>query len=523
MSKIDCIPIIFGITGHRDLCLEDMPKLKEKLTILLKEYKTTYPHTQIILLSALAQGADMLAAEVAKELGVVLHVVLPYEEKAYLNSFDDEASKELFQSLKNYASKYDTLNCNQTKNREGCYQQLGEYIANTSNILIALWDGVDTSKKGGTSAIVKYMQRGFEENCFDQLNGNALFVINTPRVSNPKIDHPFQISKKYLGKMKENDFKNMLQKIDKRNADLKDQIKDDDIITSFIRYFDKKADKSQSIHKWIMLTILILSWIGVASMESMHVLHIDQFLWGYGIALLMAFGVYHYFIKKRNIKNDFIYSRGIAEALRVQKAYNHAGIDNCITRHYLTNHHHKFTWIKTALKNIYYLSTSEKRIKDDTYIKEKWIKGQITYMENAISLRENRLHRSEKIENLSYRVGFVVLVVLFGWFVLEQFHIVEHGVLPFSWHHLVLVSSLLLMTAAFIGEKYLKIEGYEEDIYNFEIMIEIYKKAQKLLEKTESDSEEYREIILDLGEKALDENSKWVVLHDGRRVEPSLE
>ena len=77
--------------------------------------------------------------------------------------------------------------------------------------------------------------------------------------------------------------------------------------------------------------------------------------------------------------------------------------------------------------------------------------------------------------------------------------------------------------AAFIGEKYIKIEGYEEEIYNFYELLQDFKNAKDALKNLKKDSNEYKDIIYDLGIKALQENSKWVMLHDKMRVKPSLE
>ena len=92
--KDSLISIIFGITGHRDLREQDIPNLEKSVASIFKEFQTKYPHTELILISALAEGADMLVARVAKKLGVTLHVLLPYEKEDYLNSFIDRAKNE---------------------------------------------------------------------------------------------------------------------------------------------------------------------------------------------------------------------------------------------------------------------------------------------------------------------------------------------------------------------------------------------------------------------------------------------
>jgi len=51
----------------------------------------------------------------------------------------------------------------------------------------------------------------------------------------------------------------------------------------------------------------------------------------------------------------------------------------------------------------------------------------------------------------------------------------------------------------------------------------MYKKADKKLKELDERSQEYKQIIKDLGKKALEENSKWVVFHDKMRAKPSIE
>src|ERR1017187_4987039 len=52
------LPIVIGITGHRDLRPEDVPKIEEVLREQYKLVQQHYPSTSLILLSALADGAD---------------------------------------------------------------------------------------------------------------------------------------------------------------------------------------------------------------------------------------------------------------------------------------------------------------------------------------------------------------------------------------------------------------------------------------------------------------------------------
>ena len=523
------IPIIFGITGHRDLRLEDVASLESSVRSIFVEYQTKYPSTQLIVISALAEGSDMLVARVAKELGVTLHVLLPYQEEEYLNSFIDRKTHEdEFHTLSRYATIVEINSCVHTYGAESCYQQLGEKIADDSNILLALWDGVDNGKSGGTSAIVQYQRIGFEENRFDALDGNALFIITTPRKSNPDVQTDFSIHPECLGKyIKGAEFEKMLSKIDTLNTEMQlNALVDNSLLKTHMNYFEDTAKLNQTRFKGLSKLILILTGLAFASLEIMHALHLDHFTIGYGVGLLLAFGLYWKFMKNGKVQDDFVYSRGFAEALRVQNAWNSANIGKSVAKYYLKDQHHKFTWLKTTLKNLFYLDKEHMPF-TPTYEHNSsvsaWIDGQITYFKDASKLRHEKFECLESWEKWLYRTGLITLVLMFVIYTSESLHIIHHGALWFNWHYLVLVSGLLLLAAAFIGEKYIKIEGYEDDIYHFNAMLTDFEEAKGALETVTISSDEYRQIVYDLGLKALEENSKWVVLHDSMRAKPSLD
>jgi hypothetical protein len=60
-------PLIIGITGHRDLRPQDLEALSEQVRQILRKLKSRYSSTPLVMLSALAEGTDRLAAKVALE------------------------------------------------------------------------------------------------------------------------------------------------------------------------------------------------------------------------------------------------------------------------------------------------------------------------------------------------------------------------------------------------------------------------------------------------------------------------
>src|ERR1017187_4676800 len=86
-------PLVVGITGHRDLRDEDLRELSIAIESIFTDLKGGYPSTPLILLSALAEGADRLAAQVAlsNEIGAHLFVPLPMEQAIYEKDFQGDS------------------------------------------------------------------------------------------------------------------------------------------------------------------------------------------------------------------------------------------------------------------------------------------------------------------------------------------------------------------------------------------------------------------------------------------------
>ena len=85
------IPIVLGVVGHRKLRPGDVAALRLTILGVLNEFRTAYPDSPLVLLSALAPGADQLAVEAALELkrggaDVVVRAPLPFPTDVYAAS-----------------------------------------------------------------------------------------------------------------------------------------------------------------------------------------------------------------------------------------------------------------------------------------------------------------------------------------------------------------------------------------------------------------------------------------------------
>ena len=213
------IPIILGITGHRNIEKMDYENLKISVRKIFDYLEKEYSSTPIVILSPLADGADRLVVEVSLESKykdkINTIISLPFNEDIYIQTFgkgilekDDELFNQKsiieYENLKYMVKEnnllqpsfiemefdrkaYDNANEEEKQQiRRIQYSKVGEYVAIHSNILIALENLNSEKKEGGTSEIVEKKLHGnykyfFSENTLLQPEKGLVYRINTPR------------------------------------------------------------------------------------------------------------------------------------------------------------------------------------------------------------------------------------------------------------------------------------------------------------------------------------------------------
>lgn len=188
------IPFVIGVTGHRDLCPDDIPALETAVCSVFDELRSRMPSTPLVLLSGLAEGADQLAARVALSSRVQLIAVLPMPAPLYRSTLDDSA-QEPFDALLAWASEVIDLPLGDATeeqlraspdSRVDRYEALVVFLATHSQALIALWDGVPSEKRGGTAQVVRYMLEGPPCASKERPPAGPVYYIQTARLSNAR-------------------------------------------------------------------------------------------------------------------------------------------------------------------------------------------------------------------------------------------------------------------------------------------------------------------------------------------------
>jgi hypothetical protein len=144
-----------GVTGHR--ALRDPAAVRDRVDSRLNELCAGQDPVTVV--SALAEGADRLVVDqVLLRPHAVLEVILPVAAADYLADFADTDSARAFAGYVG-AARSVVVAPGPSEPRDGAYERAGRAIADSVDVLLALWDGAPGAGRGGTAEIVDYALR----------------------------------------------------------------------------------------------------------------------------------------------------------------------------------------------------------------------------------------------------------------------------------------------------------------------------------------------------------------------------
>jgi hypothetical protein len=136
-----------GITGHQELGTAT-EWVRDQLLHILNRLPSP-----IAAYTSLARGADQIFAEAAVNAGATLHAVIPFH--GYERTLTGDALTT-YERLLSVAS-VEVLKTSGSD--EDAYLAAGERIADSVDVMIAVWNGRPAKGRGGTADIVEYCRR----------------------------------------------------------------------------------------------------------------------------------------------------------------------------------------------------------------------------------------------------------------------------------------------------------------------------------------------------------------------------
>ncbi|MFH0733418.1 MAG: hypothetical protein V1773_02475 [bacterium] len=575
------LPIVLGVTGHRDLREKDIPILQKKVSLIFSELEILYPHSSFILLSALAEGADRLVAKEALKRGIVVNAPLPLPIDEYIKDFTSEQSQnEFLDILSKCAQSFVVNNLDkEEKNelRDYAYQRSNIYIALHSQILIALWDGVENNKVGGSAEMIRFKSEGIPQKYLKQKKllsfeeKGLVYIITTPRLQNTRLmKEPFLVTQKksFNNKLYLETYRNLdsinkdiekfypqiidqkLNNIVQNEPDLSDKLNYHNknlfnfyIISDFLAtiYKKKYLFSLQLLFLFIPLGIILFEFynelisfivdymdvsVEVAGLISkqIEILSIAGYLM---VICCIAFLIFK--SKRKEYHRKYLDYRALAEGLRVQCYWDIACINEEVSDHYLLKQSSELDWIKYAIRTVSSTTSITKEgqeydKKRFDFIKSFWIDNQKAFF--------NAKYKADSKNNYRFRfytnwlLGISIVNILFMMVLalsnMPFFNLENPINSETHWRLIPIFFMTLLLALVASIEGYSEKRLFREQSNQYRKMLEIFENAamhfSKYLQERTSENK-LEELILEIGKEALNENADWVVMHRSRPIE----
>lgn len=547
----DRIPITVGVVGHLDVITTEDHKLQiEKLfTDLAKEY----PSSPVYLFSSIAEGADRYVANIFLDLKekndeyrekFELIVPMPFETEEYKNDFNDTSDEEFDELLKKSKRFFSVGYDGKEIDRPQQYLKTGKLVADSSLILLALWDGKE-GKKGGTADIVKHKITGDDDTVAESTfeYDGTVFILPSERARSPRkpsgsLNNKDSISLYSI--LKDPVLKDALEKIEEINSD-SSTITQPDLEKSQSYLFsapEKLENPQKPVLKWysimdllslqfrkrdILITVCLFT-LGLFLILSLAIYsNILMEIWVLSIAMIFIIFATLVYFYSRSTKNHkkYLYNRTLAEALRIQFYWNIAGINKNVSDYILRIHRKEFTWVKHILSAVYGITYNYKSISPETIsdLTDNWVKNQANFFDSAIKKMTKKINFYSQISNISFVLAFAMLgsILIFGGFYESNNYL--------NWL-LIFIETLIGIFA--LIKAYIQMKGYEPLVNQYELMHVIYKRAEsKIIEINNIqmdivEKQSYlKELFFVIGKEALIENGNWYLIFKER--EPEIE
>ncbi len=561
--------LTIGVTGHRDLVENELPALRKKVRAFLIDLDNEFPGLDLQLISPLAEGSDQLVAKIARELGIPLIVPLPMQQDEYEKDFNSGSALQQFRSLLEGAEII-TLPLLPGNSPEGIslpgtardeqYAQLGVFISNHCQVLLALWDGKAGEQTGGTGGVVNYhltaVMPGFsvaEESpnlLADNENDLAYHIVvsrnapgGEPAQGLQALDASWMSAHFVRGSPEKmpGEYHGMLSRLQEFNADI-DKYKADidressslldeapalekprgvDFVHRLYRHADWLAIHFQKrVNQGMIFThslAVIMGFIFILYAEydaSQMLVYLFLFLFGAGV-------VFHHLGNRHGWHRKYLDYRALAEGLRVQFYWNLAGVVETYSAvfaydNFLQKQDVDLGWIRHVMRSAS-LRRDRTRPPDDgwvNWVAEQWVgslggdSGQLAYYRQKSRLKAETYRRTLRLGNICLWTGIlmaVALAVAAGWMTINQRQVLLTfmGVLPLI---------------AGVRDAYSHKKAERELIKQYRFMSKVLANARRLLDSS-PDLAFRRRILMAVGNAALEEHAEWILMHRERPLE----
>ena len=569
----DGIPIIFGVTGHRDIPQSDVPKLHEAVREYFQKVVEQYPNSQVFLLSALAEGADRIAARAAMDAGCHLGVFLPFAADEYLIDFESEVSKQEFRAFLSQAVFVEVaprLTGSDAGNHDQGYVAVGVTIARYAQCLVALWDGIALEKPGGTADVVRMYRTGIPaprtmpddiisapecgpvEHFLTRRNSNPV-AIPADKVGTREFLPPTPSGQstdtRTLALQERSRWNKVLGCIDQFNLDAK-LLPTGDIANTYTQgYLISDAalakqwpldDEGAKRFAWLFATadalsvkaqVTRLNYFKQIIGLTLIAIFFEQLYSGpFSLPVLLSISIgwalvatwQYQRIKKLRLEEKYLDYRTLAEAARVQFFWRLSGVPDCAADHYLRDQRDELEWLRQAVRAMDLPSEAAVHLPDSRIGLQitltAWVKDQMNWF------RKKAPEQAALAEKFSKRAGWWFKAAISAVLFTVAFHAVTNT--WFTDLHDLVIPALpafygMLFAVSGVIKLFEDIMAHQEQSNRYRKMAAHFSLCNERLATglANNDLQTARLMVLMMGRQALAENAEWLLLHRQRPIE----
>ena len=422
MKSENTIPIVIGVSGHRAIREKDRPALSAAVKTELKKLQGRCRHSRLVLLCSLAEGADLLCADAAEELGVPLIAALPREQADYEKDFSEEGLAGLRRHIARAEQVFVTPSTEPVPeggaDRDFQFRQAGIYVAAHSHVLLALWDGgPGTDSACGTAEAVDFALNGsyYPAEGVSLRSGcnEAVIHVFTPRGERTEEPagtvHVLGNREAMLDVLKKtDDFNRQSASLKLETASRLPQQTDDRLLAR-METISRAAGKLSGVNARRYRLALALLALASALLTFAFLMYDEaQAVWMIlvcGFMLLAAWSCQR-FAARSDCHRRYIEYRALAECLRVQTYLRYAGSGLQAADLLSWTQQEETAWIMDALCA---LSAGERPMTGHD-IRVCWVEAQRDYHREAGKRSQSSLQLSERI----VRTALFLSVGLYG-------------------------------------------------------------------------------------------------------------
>ena len=577
-GRSSLVPIVIGVTGHRNPSPEIIPELEIKFAAILKRIDESAPNSPMVLLSPLAVGCDRLAARIALNFpriqGIPIELVVPmplalddyrkdFEKPTDLEEFEHWRARAAYEFvLPPFPGATDAHGCIAGEMRDAHYRRMGLYVALQSQVMVAMWDGVRNNKVGGTGDIVDFCD-GKTRRSSSRLTENAtpeqraafagiqiplrptmpllaqttatpILILPTRRDNQGEVAAEAFNSEKDNAEILDTICKAFGHSVERLNIKLS-QISQDsiqwpskfrgqfqaplwDVLVARFERLDALANTSKKSYS---NDAQIIAWLAVCAIICFQVFSSFNDAWwavACYVILLGSSGAVWWYSTRKKCEWLFVHARGLAEALRVQLAWSCAGIQELVADHYFARRSQEIEFIRSQLRAAALeiaAGTQWTKQAQIEHARLAWVENQLRYFKPDAGAMKSRTYKDVRGVCLKKWSVRISLVLAIFLGVLVAIREGKNSEIMDT-----IVSAGCLIVGSFfaltVGIDYLR--GIALDREELDIasrMLPIFEQANSMLLQTKSHSDGI-DVLRGLGKEALDENAEWLSRHKGR-------